>query len=391
MYLEIEEEYGTYNYRSHPIILSHGEGIFVFDINGKKYVDFTAGMGACAFGHCNEYLTKALNDQALKLTMCSRAYHNDQTSKFLKTLCSMTKMDKAMPLNTGVEAVEAMVKACRLFGYKVKNIEKDKAEIIVMKGSYHGRTIGTISFTDTEVYRKNFGPLLPGIVMVPFNDFNAIEKAITKNTCAIITEPIQGEGGVIIPNNDWLKNVRRLCDENKILLAIDEVQSGMGRTGHFMAHEAFGVKADLVAFGKSLGGGILPVSALVGNKEVMSLFELGSHGSTFGGNPLAMRIGYESIKLTEKLMTNVKKLSPYLKERLLKLPHIKEVRCFGFWAGLKVVDSIKAKDISLHLLETGVLIKDGRDNTLRLFPPFVITKEEIEHSFNLIENCLNDL
>ncbi|HEX4193502.1 MAG TPA: ornithine--oxo-acid transaminase, partial [Stellaceae bacterium] len=289
--MEREARFAAHNYNPLPVVLARGEGAYLWDIEGKRYIDMMSAYSAVSHGHAHPRILAALDAQARRLAVPSRAFYNDRLALFLEKLCQVTGLDKALPMNTGAEAVETAIKAARRWGYWKKGVAADKAEIIVAAGNFHGRTSTIIGFSSEEEYRDGFGPFAPGFVAVPFGDLAAMEAAITPNTAAIMVEPIQGEGGIIVPPKGWLAGVRKLCDRNKIMLIVDEVQTGLGRTGAWFAFQHDNIRPDGLILGKALGGGVLPVSALVGTEELMSVFTPGSHGSTFGGNPLAASVG----------------------------------------------------------------------------------------------------
>ena len=328
-------------------------------------------------------------DQASRLAVCSRAMYHDKMAEFLETLCSLVGQDQALLMNSGAEAVETAIKAVRRFGYQEKGIAPDQAEIIVMEGNFHGRTLGLISFSTENDYKKDFGPFLPGFKVVPFGDINALKEAITPNTCAVLTEPIQGEAGIIVPPSGWLKAVETLCRQNNVLLVVEEIQSGLGRTGKILACDHENVKPDVVILGKALGGGFLPVSAIACSRAIMDMFTPGSHGSTFGGNPLATAVGKTALDVLvdENLAERSAEMGAYLMAELKNLnsPLITEIRGQGLWIGIDI-DSSKAiaRDLCLQLLREGIIAKDTHDVTIRLAPPLIITKDEIDWAIERI-------
>ena len=392
-YIKIEEQYGAHNYHPLDVVINKAEGVWVWDVDGNKYLDCLAAYSAVNQGHCHPRIVKAMKEQADKVTLTSRAYRNDQLPLLCKELCELTGYEMMLPMNTGAEAVETAIKAARKWGYKNKNIAKDSAEIIVCENNFAGRTITVISFSSEEQYKDGFGPLTPGFKTIPFNDTDALEKAITPNTVAFLVEPVQGEGGVIIPSDGYLKKAYDICKKNNVLLITDEIQSGLGRTGKLFAFEYDGIKPDVVTIGKALSGGCYPVSAVLSSKEVLSVFNPGDHGSTFGGNPLGAAIARESIKvlIEEKLVENSFELGKYFMDRLreIKSPHIKEIRGKGLFIGVELKDEAKgARRFCEALMNKGILSKETHENVIRFAPPLVITKEEIDWAMKRIEDVL---
>lgn len=392
--IEMENRWSAHNYSPLPVVLNRGEGVWLWDVDGKKYIDMMSAYSAVSFGHCNPRILATLVNQASKLTLCSRAYHNDILSCFLQKLCTITGMDKALPMNTGAEAVETAIKAVRRWGYMVKKIPDNQAEIIVCSQNFHGRTVGIISFSSEPGYKKGFGPFLPGFRHVPFGDATALEQAITPNTCAVITEPIQGEAGIVVPPKGWLKKVEQICRKNSVLLVLDEIQSGLGRTGKILACEHENVKPDGFLLGKALGGGCYPVSALVGSDELMNVFTPGSHGSTFAGNPLGAAIGLRSLELLEedRLCERSTELGNYLMRGLQEInsPLIKDLRGIGLWIGMEIhSEKATARQICEQMAKLGVLSKETHDTVVRFAPPLVITKEELDWALHRIRQALS--
>ncbi|MBT5029245.1 MAG: ornithine--oxo-acid transaminase, partial [Nitrospina sp.] len=312
-YIDLENEFGAQNYKPLDVVLARGQGVWVWDVEGNKYLDMLASYSALNQGHCHPRILNALIEQAKKLTLVSRAFRTDQLGAFYKEICEMTHSHSVLPMNSGAEAVETALKAARKWGYQIKEVPDDMAEIIVCDNNFHGRTIAIVGFSTEPQYRNGFGPFAPGFVSIPFGDAKALEWAITPNTVAFLVEPIQGEGGIIIPPAGYLKKVREICDEHNILLILDEIQTGLGRTGKFFAEEHDGIEADLTVVGKALSGGVYPVSAVLSNKEVLSVFQPGDHGSTFGGNPLACAVAREALKVIkdENLVENSMLMGEY--------------------------------------------------------------------------------
>lgn len=395
-YIDLEQNYCAHNYRPIPVVLSKGKGVWMWDVDGKKYLDMMSAYSATSHGHSHPELVKVIKQQAQRLAMCSRAYYTDVLPQFLEKLCSITKMDRALPMNTGAEAVETAIKAVRRWGYSVKKIPEGKAQIIVMQNNFHGRTTSIISFSSDVSYKSGFSPYMPGFVEVPFGDAKALEAAITPFTCAVLTEAIQGEAGIVVPPKGWLQEVSQICRRNDVLLVVDEVQSGLGRTGKLFACEHEHVHPDGMILGKALGGGLLPVSALVGKEHLMHVFTPGSHGSTFGGNPLAAAVAHRALLLLEEmeLAKRSAELGAYLMEKLktIKCKAVREIRGKGLWIGIDFDPTIvTARKVCERLMEHGVLSKETHDTVARFAPPLVITKEEIDWGLEKIRATLEEL
>ncbi len=395
-FIEHEAEFVAKNYNPIPVVLTRGEGCYLWDQEGKKYLDMMSAYSAVSLGHSHPRIVKKLIEQAQSLAMCSRAYHTNTLGPFMEKLTALTGLDLALPMNTGAEAVETAVKAARLWGYEVKKIPENQAEIIVADGNFHGRTTTIISFSTEPSYRKNFGPFTPGFKSVPFDDLKAVEAAITPNTAAILFEPIQGEAGIKTPHDGFLPALRKLCNERQVLLILDEVQSGLGRTGKMFCYQHENVLPDIVILGKALGGGLLPVSAIVGKKEVMSLFKPGSHGSTFGGNPLAAAVGLEALKVLEEegMVQNSAILGIYMQEQLrgINSPLITAVRGKGLWVGVDFDPAkISARKVCERLAEKGVLSKETHETVVRFAPPLTVTREQIDWALEQLKAVLRDI
>lgn len=391
-----EGEYVAFNYKPLPVMLHRGEGLYLWDRDGRKYLDMMSAYSAVSHGHSHPRIVAALTDQAKTLAMCSRAFYTDTLAPFAEKLCGLTGLDMMLPMNTGAEAVETAVKAARQWGYRSKKIPENQAEIIVAGGNFHGRTTTIISFSSEADYKKDFGPFTPGFKIVPYGDIAAIRNAITPNTCAVLVEPIQGEAGIVVPPEGFLQDLRALCDETDVLLALDEVQSGLGRTGAMFCFQHAGITPDLLVLGKALGGGLLPVSAVVGREKVMSLFQPGSHGSTFGGNPLAARVGYEALCVLEdeKLVENSKTLGAYMLDELKKLQHpaIRTVRGRGLWIGVDFDPAkVSARKVCEKLMDRGILSKETHETVVRFAPPLTITKAEIDWCLGELKAVLADI
>jgi ornithine--oxo-acid transaminase len=390
--IELEKHYGAANYDPLPVVLSHGEGAYLWDTAGKRYIDMMSAYSAVSHGHCHPRLVSALIEQAQRLAICSRAFYSDRLGFFLRRACELTNMDRALPMNTGVEAVETAIKAARKWAYTVKQVPSDQAEIIVCKGNFHGRTTTVVGMSSKEEYKQGFGPFTPGFKTLPYGDYDALASAITPNTAAFLVEPIQGERGIIVPPSGYLKKVAELCRQHNVLLILDEIQTGLGRTGRFLACEHEQVKPDGLILGKALGGGLLPVSLFLSRNDVMDVFTPGDHGSTFGGNPLAATVALEALEVLfdEKLIEHSQKLGDYLYQSLLELkaPLIKEIRGKGLFIGLELAPSVKGRQICLQLLEQGLLSYETHETVIRLAPPLVITKEQLDEAIQILRNVL---
>ncbi len=394
--LELENQYCAHNYHPLPVVLSRGEGVYVWDENGKQYLDMMSAYSAVSHGHANPRLVAALKKQAETLCIVSRAFYTDKLGPFLKLACELTGQDMALPMNTGAEAVETAVKAARRWGYESKGIPADQAEIIVCTGNFHGRTTTIISFSDEREYQKNFGPLTPGFKVVRYGDADALEKAITPNTAAFLVEPIQGEGGIVIPPAGYLKRCQQLCREHNVLLIADEIQTGLGRTGKLLACEHEGVKPDGLILGKALGGGIMPVSMFLAKKQVMDIFVPGTHGSTFGGNPLAAAVGTEALNMLveEKLAERSAELGQYLVEQLHRIesPLIGEIRGAGLFVGIEIDPALgSAREVCERLMARGLLSKETHETVVRLAPPLVVTREQLDWAVEQIREVLQEM
>lgn len=391
--IELEQKYGARNYNPLDIVITNAYGVWVEDIEGKKYMDFLSAYSAVNQGHCHPRLVKVMQEQCAKLTLTSRAFRNDQLPLLAKELCELTGYSKMIPMNSGAEAVETAIKAVRKWGYKVKKVEKDKAEIIVCEGNFHGRTISIISFSGEEQYKSGFGPLTPGFVIVPYGDVDALRKVINKNTVGFLVEPIQGENGVVIPPDGYLRKAYEICKENNVIFMADEIQSGLGRAGALFACELEGVRPDVLIIGKALGGGMYPVSAVLSDDEILGVFNPGDHGSTFGGNPLACAVAREALKIIveENLPERSRKLGKYLIERLknIKSPFIKEIRGKGLWVGIELKkEAGGARRFCEALKEERVLAKETHEHVIRLAPPLIIEKDELDWAITKIEKVL---
>jgi ornithine--oxo-acid transaminase len=384
--IALEEKYGAHNYHPLPVALTRGKGAYVWDADGKRYFDFLSAYSALNQGHNHPKIVAAAKAQLGRLALTSRAFHNDRLGSFLKLLCETTGAERALPMNSGAEAVETAIKAMRLWGYRVKGVDADRAEIVVCENNFHGRTTTIVGFSSDEKSYDGFGPATPGFVKVPFGDADALKDAINANTVGFLFEPIQGEAGVILPPPGYMKKVRRLCSTYRVLMCADEIQCGLGRAGDMLATERDGVTADLYILGKALSGGLYPISALVGRNDVLELFTAGTHGSTFGGNPLAAAIGEAALKvlLTEKLAQRSQKLGAYFVSKLktLRHPKIKEVRGRGLMMALEFTEPVRP--LVLDLMARGLLAKDTHENTIRLAPPLVINQAQLDAAFRIL-------
>jgi ornithine--oxo-acid transaminase len=393
---DLENQYCAHNYHPLPVVLSRGKGVYVWDENGKKYLDMMSAYSAVSHGHANPRLVAALTKQAETLCIVSRAFYTDKLGPFLKLACEITGQDMALPMNTGAEAVETAVKAARRWGYESKGIEQDKAEIITCTGNFHGRTTTIISFSDEKEYQKNFGPLTPGFKVVEYGDADALEKMITPNTAAFLVEPIQGEGGIVIPSKGYLRKCQEICRKHNVLLIADEIQTGLGRTGKMLACDHENVVPDGLILGKALGGGILPVSMFLAKKEVMDIFVPGTHGSTFGGNPLAAAVGTEALNILieDKLPERSMEMGNYLMGELAKLNSalIGSIRGSGLFIGIEIDPQVgSAREICERLMDRGLLSKETHETVVRLAPPLVISREEIDWAVAQIREVLQEM
>ena len=394
--ISLENRYSAHNYEPLPVVLARGKGAHLWDTSGRRYVDMMSAYSAASHGHGHPRILAALTAQAKRLAVPSRAYYSDRLGPFLEELCTLTGLDAALPMNTGAEAVETAIKAARRWGYRVKGIARDRAEIIVASGNFHGRTTTAISFSTEADYRDDFGPFTPGFRTVPFGHLAAVERAITPETAAVLVEPIQGEAGIVVPPAGWLIGLARICKAHNVLLILDEVQSGLGRTGAWFAFQHEGIRPDGLILGKALGGGVLPVSAFVARREVMDVFTPCSHGSTFGGNPLAAAVGLEALHVIhdEGLVEKSRVLGAHMLRRLraIKSPALKEVRGRGLWVGAEIDPAIaSAREVCERLLAKGVLSKETHRTVVRLAPPLVIAPETLDEALDRVEEVIHEL
>ena len=393
--IALEQQYCAHNYAPLPVVLVRGEGVYVWDDRGRRYMDMMSAYSAVSHGHCHPRLVKVLHEQAERLAVVSRAFYSDRLGPYLQRLCELTGQDMALPMNTGVEAVETALKAARKWAYTVKGVAADRAEVIVCNGNFHGRTLAAVAMSTEAQYRAGFGPFPPGFVSVPYGDAAALEAAISANTAAFLVEPIQGEGGIIVPPAGYLAECARLCQRHNVLLLCDEIQTGLGRTGALLACDHEKVKPDGLILGKALGGGLLPVSAFLARREVMAVFSPGDHGSTFGGNPLAAAVAQEALALLseEDLPGRARRLGEQFMSRLKTLasPVIKTVRGKGLLIGLEVESRrITARRLCEALLAGGLLSKETHETVVRLAPPLIITEQQLEEALSIIRQVLND-
>lgn len=392
-FIDLENQYGAHNYAPLDVVLTKGEGVWVEDVDGKRYMDCLSAYSAVNQGHCHPKIMAAVKEQMEKLTLTSRAFRNDQLGLLYKELCELTNSHKVLPMNSGAEAVETAIKVVRKWGYTVKGVPEDKAEIIVCENNFHGRTIAIVGFSSDDDSRNGFGPFPAGFVKIPFGDAEALEAAITPNTVGFLVEPIQGEAGVLIPPDGYLKAAREICTKHNVMLVLDEIQTGLGRTGKLLAEEHEGIEADLTLIGKALSGGFYPVSAVLSNSEVMDVLNPGEHGSTFGGNPLAAAIARTSLKvlIEEGMIENAAKMGEYFLEGLHRIepPMVKEIRGRGLMIAVEFLpEAGGAKQYVKKLAKKGLLCKETHVNTIRFAPPLVITKEEVDWALNVIEEVL---
>ena len=391
-YINLDETYAAHTYHPIEVVIERGEGAWVYDVEGKRYLDCLSSYSAVNQGHCHPRILEAAATQMHRVTLTSRAFFNDQMGPFLKQLCELTGYEMAVPMNTGAEAVETAVKIARKWGYQVKGVPDNQAEIIVCEGNFAGRTISIISFSSEKQYKEDFGPLTPGFRIVPYGDADALAAAITPNTVAFLTEPIQGEGGVNVPPPGYLKRVAEICAANNVLFMADEIQTGLGRTGALLCSDHEGVRPDVVTLGKALSGGVYPVSAVLADRRVLGLFRPGDHGSTFGGNPLGSAVARAALDVLvdEGLVERAREMGAYFKGRLERIEgeHIQEVRGKGLLIGVELTSL--ARPYCDELRDVGILCKDTHGTVVRFAPPLVVTREEIDWAMERIEPILSN-
>ncbi|MCX7025436.1 MAG: ornithine--oxo-acid transaminase [Spirochaetes bacterium] len=394
-FIDLDEKYGAHNYHPLPVVIANAKGCKVTDPEGKVYFDFLSAYSAVNQGHLHPKIIKAVRDQLNRVTLTSRAFHNDKMGLFLKKLCEFTGYENALPMNTGAEAVETAIKAARRWGVEVKGVENGKQEIICVNDNFHGRTIAVISMSNDPDSTVNYGPYLPGFKRVPYADADAIARAVTPNTVAVILEPIQGEAGVCVPPHGYLAKVREICTKNKILFILDEIQTGFCRTGKRFAWEHEGARPDIMCLGKALGGGIMPISAIVADHAIMKVFTPGSHGSTFGGNPLACAVGIAALEVLvdEKLDENAERLGKIFREEMgkIKCPRVKLVRGKGLLNAVLFEEKFEAWNVCLALRDAGLLAKQTHGNIIRFAPPLVITEKELREAIAIIKGVFEKI
>ena len=392
-YIRLEDKYGAHNYHPLDVVIARGEGVWVFDVEGKKYLDCLSAYSALNQGHVHPKILHALIEQAEKLTITSRAFRNDQLPLLYKELSEITGYEMSLPMNSGAEAVETALKLARKWAYEVKGVSRHQAEIITCQGNFHGRTITVISFSSEPLYKQDFGPFTPGFITVPYGDADAIAKAITPNTAAVMVEPIQGEAGVNVPPEGYVRRIREICDVQNVLFIADEIQTGLGRTGKLFAVDYEGVRPDIMIIGKALSGGFYPVSAILSSRQLLGLFQPGEHGSTFGGNPLGAAVAREALKvlIEENLIGNAAKMGEYLSEQLAEIPskHVKEVRGKGLLIGVELKNEAGgARRFAEALKDRSILVKETHENVLRFAPPLIIDKATIDWALPRIREVL---
>ena len=393
-YLSLEARLGAHNYKPLDVVLSRGQGVWVWDTEGRRYLDCLSAYSAVNQGHCHPRIRDALIRQAHRLALTSRAFHNDQLALFYEEVCALTRSHKILPMNSGAEAVESAIKAVRKWGYEVKGVPEDRAEIIVCANNFHGRTITIVGFSTDPAARIGFGPFTPGFTIIPFGDAAALEAAITPDTVAFLVEPIQGEAGVIVPPDGYLRQVRDICTRHRVMLILDEIQTGLGRTGKLLAEEHEGIEADLTLIGKALSGGFYPISAVLSNTEVLGVLKPGEHGSTFGGNPLACAVAREALRvlIDEGMIDNAERMGDYFLARLraLSLAGIREVRGRGLMIAVEFHPEIGgARQFCEALKNNGILCKETHTHTIRFAPPLIIRRDDIDWAMERIERAFS--
>jgi ornithine--oxo-acid transaminase len=399
-YINLEENYGAHNYHPLPVVIAKGEGVYVWDVEDKKYLDFLSAYSAVNQGHCHPRIIKALHDQSSRLTLTSRAFYNNILGEYEKYITELFGYDRVLPMNTGVEGGETAIKLARKWGYEIKGIAHNQAHILFAEGNFWGRTLAAISTSDDEDSYGNFGPFVPNFSNIPYNDVQALENELKNNPniCAFMVEPIQGEAGVVVPDEGYLRKVRELCTQYRVLFIADEVQTGIARTGRLTCCDHENVKPDLLILGKALGGGVFPVSCVLGNDEVMLTLKPGQHGSTFGGNPLACAVAMAALQVVtdERLAENAEKLGHVFRDRMnnLNLPMVSMVRGKGLLNAIKIEpfgNGIRAWDVCIKMRDNGLLAKQTQEHIIRFAPPLVITEEQIHTACDIIEKSLKEL
>jgi ornithine--oxo-acid transaminase len=395
-FIALEDRYGAHNYHPLDVVVRRAEGVWVWDVEGNRYLDFLAAYSAVNQGHCHPAILEALLEQARSVTLTSRAFRNDQLGLFYQQFCELAGFDKFLPMNTGAEAVETALKTARKWAWQVKGVPDGQAEIIAFSNNFHGRTITIVSFSTEEAYRAGFGPFTPGFRILPYGDAEAVAAAMHPNVAGVLVEPIQGEAGIVMPPDGYLRRLREITREHNALLICDEIQSGLGRTGKLFAYEHEGVRPDIVIVGKALSGGFYPVSGILADDPVMGVFKPGEHGSTYGGNPMAAAVARAALRVLvdEKMVENSAALGPYFMERLrgIRSPHIKEVRGKGLWIGIELHhEAGGARRFCEALQKEGLLCKETHDHVIRIAPPLVIKKEEIDWAVERLEKVLTTI
>lgn len=393
--IELEQNYGAKNYLPLDVVLERGEGIWVWDVDGNRYMDMLSAYSALNQGHCHPKIVEALKEQSGRLTLVSRAFRHDQLGPYYEQICSILGYDMVLPMNSGAEAIETAIKAVRKWGYTKRGIPEDRAEIIVCSNNFHGRTVTIVGFSTEPQYRQGFGPFTPGFRAIPYGDTTALEKAITPNTAGFLVEPIQGEGGIIIPPPGYLTEAKRICEMHGVALLADEIQTGLGRTGRMLAQEHDGIRADVTVVGKALSGGVYPVSAVLAEREILEVFSPGDHGSTFGGNPLACAVAKTALKVLveERMPENAESMGIYFLKRLseMRSSHVKAVRGKGLLIGVELYpEAGGARKFCEKLMKTGLLCKETHEHVIRFAPPLIIDKEEIDWAVERIGSVLQD-
>ena len=388
-YIALEELHGAHNYHPLDVVIARGEGVWVYDVDGNRYLDCLSAYSAINQGHVHPKILETLVEQARQITLTSRAFRNNQLPLLYKELCELTGYEMVLPMNSGAEAVETAIKLARKWAYQVKGVPRDKAEIITFEGNFHGRSITIISFSSENSYQDGFGPFTPGFITIPYGDVEALSKVITPNTAAVLLEPIQGEAGVIVPPEGYLRQVREICSNKNILLIADEIQTGLGRTGHLFACDHESVRPDMIIIGKALSGGFYPVSAVLADRSLMGLFQPGEHGSTFGGNPLGAAVARAAIKVItdENLIQNAAEIGEYFADRLAELPsrHVQEVRGKGLLIGVELKpEAGGARRFAEALKDNGILAKETHDNVIRFAPPLIINRPTVDWALDRI-------
>ncbi len=392
-YIQLEERYGAHNYHPLDVVIRRAEGCWVWDVEGRKYLDFLAAYSAVNQGHGHPRIRAALVEQSGRLALTSRAFYNDRLAEFYEKICELSGFSRVLPMNTGAEAVETAIKAARKWAYSIKGVPDGEAEILVFENNFHGRTTTIVGFSSEAQYRHQFGPFAPGFKLLPFGDAGAVERAMHPKVAAILVEPVQGEGGILLPPDGYLARLRQLCDEHRALLMLDEIQSGLGRTGKMFAYEHEGIRPDVLIVGKALSGGFYPVSAVLADDEVMDVFRPGDHGSTYGGNPIAAAVACAALDVLveEGLVERSRELGEHCMARLAEIdsPHVREIRGRGLWVGIELrPEAGGARRFCEALREEGLLCKETHEHVIRLAPPLTVTREELDWALDRVERVL---